>query len=151
MLLDQSRANGNLGRYFAKLRVACGQDNVEMAKAIGTTGPHKLPAFGIPIAAEFLKNIGYDCAKPDRHINRAAGSFGLCEFANWRDRQGTKAPMATGRELVDVMYAVRDMACSLHLTPTFVDNCIWLLCAKGGLHYGNEALEELRPRLDRPL
>lgn len=47
---------------------------------------------GIPLAAEFLKNLGYDVAKPDRHICRAVGEFGWVEFKSWPDRSGNKAP-----------------------------------------------------------
>lgn len=41
---------------------------------------YKLPSFGVALAAEAMKNLGFDVAKPDRHILRAAGLFGLVGF-----------------------------------------------------------------------
>lgn len=70
---------GGLHNYLENLLDEHGGDPIELAVALGGAGhggAHKLPGFGIALAAEFLKNVGYDVAKPDRHTNRALGSFG---------------------------------------------------------------------------
>ena len=96
---------------------------------------------------EFLKNIGYDVAKPDRHINRALGSFGWVSFRNWPDRSGTKAPTATEKELIAVMQEVARCAELVSQSACFVDNVIWVLCARSGLHASNKDLMTIGGKL----
>jgi len=76
-LLKLAEQHSSLEKYFDELQMQNSGDARLVAIALGgASSPHKLPGLGVPLAAEFLKNIGYDTAKPDRHINRAAGSFG---------------------------------------------------------------------------
>lgn len=107
-------------------------------------GPkHKLPGLGIALAAEFLKNVGYDVAKPDRHVNRAVGSFGWVEFNTWPNREGTKAPTASEGEAMAVMDEMEHFADANALLVCYVDNAVWLLCAQSGLHLSNHELAHL--------
>jgi thermostable 8-oxoguanine DNA glycosylase len=108
---------------------------------------HKLPGFGIALAAEFLKNVGYDVAKPDRHVNRALGSFGWVSFKRWSDRNGTQAPEANEDELIAVMQEVARCAQSVSQSACFVDNVIWVLCARSCLHASNEELMTIGGKL----
>src|SRR5439155_14304541 len=112
-----------------------GSDSKLLARVIGDAGDYKLPGFGIPLAAEALKNIGYDVAKPDRHINRAVGCFGMVEFRRWHDRSGWETPpQPTVAELMRVMRAMEELSREVRQSVTFVDNAVWLLCARSGLH-----------------
>ena len=121
-----------------------GGDPKLAAMAVGTPGSdHKLPGFGIPLAAEALRNLGYDLAKPDRHVNRAIGVFGMVEFSRWEDRSGTKAPEATPQEMLQCMAAVEEWAAGVGVPTSFLDNALWLLCAKMGLYLDNAALGTL--------
>ncbi len=104
---------------------------------------YKLPAFGIALAAEALRNIGFDLVKPDRHILRAAGSFGLVEFIRWEDRGATKPPNARPSELLETMSNMEKFAESVGECACLVDNAIWLLCARSGSHLSNEDLKGL--------
>ena len=63
----------------------------DLAVALGTSKAWKLPGFGIALAAEALRNLGFDLCKPDRHILRAMGSWSLVHFAHW-DRRGAFTP-----------------------------------------------------------
>ena len=56
-----------------------------LAVLFGSHRDWKLPGFGIALAAEALRILGFDLCKPDRHILRALGSWGLVKFA-----RGTK-------------------------------------------------------------
>jgi thermostable 8-oxoguanine DNA glycosylase len=87
-----------------------------------------------------MKNIGFDVAKPDRHINRAMGCFNLVHFANWCDHAGTKPPQATEGEMINVMQTMQQCANEVNILVTFLDNAIWLLCARSGLYFTNAAL-----------
>ena len=130
-----------LDRYFSSLLKTADDDCIELACKIGSAqSQHKLPAMGIPIAAEMLKNIGYDVAKPDRHVNRAMGCFGMVRFSKWKDQSAHKPPEASENEMMEVMRVVARFAKTINVRVSFLDNTIWLLCAKGGLYFTNEEL-----------
>jgi len=135
---------GSLEAYFLKLFKTANDDCIELAWEIGSAhSQHKLAAMGIPIAAEMLKNIGYDVAKPDRHINRAVGCFGMVRFSKWRDQSAHKAPEQSETEVIEVMRAMARFAKTIKVRVCFLDNTIWLLCARSGLYFTNEQLCEL--------
>jgi thermostable 8-oxoguanine DNA glycosylase len=141
---EHSKRYGSLNQYLASLLEITGNNAIYLVKAIGSPrSKDKLPALGIPIAAEAMKNIGYDVAKPDRHINRAMGSFKLVQFSNWSDRSVRKAPLANEKELITVMLEATRFAIDVGVRISFLDNTIWLLFAKSGLYFSNNALGEL--------
>ncbi len=122
----------------------CNNDPKQVALCIGLPNKYKLPAFGVPLAAEALKNLGFDVAKPDRHILRAMRSFGLVHFNRWSDRSKNKPPtIPTRSELYKTMASVEEIAVNAGKHVGFVDNAIWLLCAKSGLDLSNEELVEI--------
>jgi hypothetical protein len=135
---------GSLAAYFDTLFERSGRDPKSMAVALAShASSEKLAGLGIPLAAEFLKNIGLDISKPDRHINRAAGSLGLARFRRWPSREGTTPPQPTEPELVAVMAAMESWAAATGLRVAFLDNAVWLLCARSGLHLSNAELAGL--------
>ena len=96
------------------------------------------------MAAEALKNLGFDVAKPDRLVKRAVASFGLVPCANWPDRNGRAAPsFSSSKSLLAVMGAVQDIAAAAGTHVVMVDNAIWLLCAKSGLYLSNPELADM--------
>lgn len=143
-LVHQRDTYGTLDAYFCDLVNQAGCPR-EAASSIGRAGPHKLPGLGLALAAEALKNLGYDVAKPDRHILRAVGSFGGVSFRNWPDRCDFKHPEASDHEKLLAMAFVEDMARATGNATVLVDNSIWLLCSepKSGLHFTNRELERL--------
>lgn len=143
LLLERSATYSGLEGYLEAILAERDGDAIALAVALGTPGPHKLPAFGIPIAAEFLKNIGFDVAKPDRHVNRALGAFGLQNYRKWPDRSARKAPEASPPKQEAVMRRLAEMATSLGIEATILDNTIWLLCAQSGGALSNTALKSL--------
>lgn len=106
------------------------------------------PGLGIPLAAEFLKNAGFDPCKPDRHINRAIGSFGVVKFKSWKNSRFT-SPNARVAEVLEVMRVVRLLAVQIGRQTVDADNAIWILCAKSGVHLQNEELAELKRHAER--
>jgi hypothetical protein len=143
-LLFFGEQTGSLHQFFASLLNRVAGRPINLVCAIGTpNSPYKLPALGIPIAAEAMKNIGYDVAKPDRHINRATGSLRLVWFSSWPDCSGYKPPTATQPELITVMNVIANFARTVGERISFLDNAIWLLCAQSGLHLTNDSLREL--------
>jgi len=141
-LMEYCQSFGSLEGYFSSLLKMAHDNCMELACKIGSAqSHHKLPAMGIPIAAEMLKNIGYDVAKPDRHVNRAMGCFGMVCFSKWKDRSVRKPPEATETEMIEVMRAMDRFTKAIDVeSVSFLDNAIWLLCAKSGLYFTNEHL-----------
>jgi hypothetical protein len=143
-LLSIAENHESLDHYFEMLVAQRNGDLPSVAFDLGiSSSQHKLPGFGIPLAAEFLKNIGYDIAKPDRHVNRAAGSFGWVVFRTWQNREGTNPPKASRNELVTVMREVSKFSSAIQLPVCYVDNAVWLICAKSGLYLDNNALSNI--------
>lgn len=135
-LLKHSRKHSSAEHYFTSLARKCDDDPKKMAVELGRRGgKYKLKGFGIILAAEMLKNLGFDVAKPDRHILRAVESFGLVSF-------GTSARQSQP-ELLKTMTVVEHIAFAADKYISFVDNAIWLLCAKGELNLPNKELKEL--------
>ena len=145
-----SHRDGSLETYLAHLFVQHNTDPKAVVVALGELGSlEKLPGLGVPLAAEFLKNVGYDVSKPDRHINRAVGSFGLVQFANWRQKHGFETPQAGKYELRTVMQVMEEWADQLGVRVTFLENAVWLLCARGTgrPHLSNSDLAALKPQI----
>jgi hypothetical protein len=145
-LSDWSTQFGTADSYFTTTITSVGEDPKLAAIALGgASGSRKLRGLGVPLAAETLRNLGFDLAKPDRHVNRACGAFGLTVFRSWDDRAGTKAPVPTESEMLAVMTAMEQMAAFLALPVSFVDNAVWMLCAKQpwGIFLSNSELVHL--------
>lgn len=144
-LFERRGQHGSLEVYLSSLLVHLGGDVIALAKALsGKESAEKLRGVGIPVAAEALKNVGYDVAKPDIHITRALGAFELYVFRRWPQRNiSTKAPKASDTEKVGVMRTLAECAGYLNLEVTLIDNAIWLLCAKSGAHLSNDELTQV--------
>lgn len=79
----------------------------------------KLSQLGVALASEYLRNVGYDLAKPDRHLKRILGSRGLgC----------SEREEATDNEVFDI---VRELAAGMEKQKAEVDYILWSACAKG--------------------
>ena len=144
LLTEHSRVHGTAESYFTSLVRHLDGDPKQAALCLGFRSEYKLPAFGVPLAAEALKNLGFDVAKPDRHVTRAVASFGMVPFRNWHGRSGRTAPSLSSKDsYLAVMGAVQEIATSVGMPVVMVDNAIWLLCAKSGLYLTNPELAEI--------
>lgn len=135
---------GTLESFIASILKCHNGDVVGLVQELGSRrSRNKVPAMGMPIAAEAVKNFGYDAAKPDRHVNRAIGCFGLVHLSRWPKQDDRNSPSPKEREYVAVMHTMDRFARIIGVRTAFLDNAIWLLCAKSGLHLGNDALKTL--------
>ena len=139
ILSEHSRMHGTAESYFESLVRRRGGDPKQAALALGSPGKYKLPGFGVILAAEALKNLGFDVAKPDRHVKRAVASFGLVPTRNWSgsDRTVPKTPNLA------VMEAVERIAIAIRKHVVFVDNAIWMLGARSELWLTNGELAKV--------
>ena len=143
LLCEWSVRHGSAEHYFIEVIETCGDPKIA-AVALGKPGSvKKLPALGVPIAAETLRNMGYDICKPDRHLCRAVGSFDLVGFSKWPDKSKRRAPAATEAEMLGTMIAVESLSMLVKESVAHIDNAIWLLCAQMGLSMSNAELASL--------
>ena len=142
ILLRHSKRHGAADDYFTSLMHQCAYDPKQAAMQLGAEGEYKLPSLGVALAAEALKNLGFKVAKPDRHMMRAMGSFGLVRFNRWIHAPGGRGSpeSPSGTELFEVMTVAEQIAEAAERSVVFVDNAVWLLCAKGELYLTNAEL-----------
>lgn len=88
---------------------------------------YKLKQMGVPLVAEYLRNVGYDIPKPDRHIMRILGP----EHLNEHNRT---APSSEGWEPDDLFEAFRiiqDYSKTTGVRQAYIDYLLWSYCADG--------------------
>ena len=142
ILAAHARKHGSADSYFTALMRQNGKDPKQVALLLGNArSKFKLPGFGIALAAEALKNLGYDVSKPDRHVQRAVAAFGLADNGPGGDRY--QSPSKTIRGQLSAMRAVEEIAGAAGEYIVFVDNAIWLLGSTSGLHMTNAKLATL--------
>lgn len=118
-LLDMQREYGsvdNCYRQFVKK-----YDNLKtLVRELSTAGkPYKMAQLGEALTAEYLKNVGYDIGKPDRHICRILGS----EYLGCSERK-----IVSPYEAIDIIAAI---AKKLDKPAAEVDYILWAYCADG--------------------
>ena len=114
-----------------------------VAMLLGSHKDWKLPGFGIALAAEALRLLGYDLCKPDRHILRAVGSWGLVRFATWNRKGEFTAPQARPEGLLVTMLAVRSLAETNAVPVSHANSVIWTAGAVSGARLTNRQFEAL--------
>ena len=131
ILLTHSKIHGSEDHYFTSLMHQCAGDPKQVAMEIGQ-GNYKLPSLGVALAAEALKNLGFDVAKADRHMMRAVGSFGLIQFNDWVPEASSKEhpKSQSNKKKLEVMTVAEEVAKAAGKSVVLVDNAIWILCAK---------------------
>jgi hypothetical protein len=113
-----------------------------LAVLLGSHKDWKLPGFGIALAAEALRILGFDLCKPDRHVLRALASWSLVKFARWDEKGPFTAPEARPTELLAAMLAVRAIAEANKVPVTYANSVIWFAGAVSGARLTNAELRE---------
>jgi hypothetical protein len=78
--------------------------------------PYKLRMIGLPLALEYLRNVGIAAAKPDVHVRRALSG----------ERLAYSAALPSPREAHNIMDR---LAAEARTNATYLDNLLWLFCA----------------------
>ena len=92
---------------------------LEIADLLANSLKYKLGAVGLPLALEYLRNVGIDAAKPDIHIRRVLGSKRLAY---------SKTELAGEIEAVEI---IDSMASEIGCTAAYIDAILWLFCSDG--------------------
>lgn len=137
ILSRYSARHGGAERYFQHALAAQGGQPEDLAIAIGSSRQWKLPGFGIALAAEALRHIGFDLSKPDRHVLRCMGAWSLVDFRKWQEVSAFTSPQATVAELHATMCAVKSIASANDLSTSYVNSVIWTAGALSGARLTN--------------
>lgn len=118
-LLAIEKEYGSVDHFYQSL--ADKNDNLKtLIRELSAPGkPYKLTQLGEALTAEYLKNVGYDIGKPDRHICRILGS----EYLGCSKRKELSP-----YEAIDI---IADIAKSLNKPAAEVDYVLWAYCANG--------------------
>lgn len=118
-LLAIEKEYGSVDHFYQSL--ADKNDNLKtLLRELATAGkPYKLAQLGEALTAEYLKNVGYDIGKPDRHIRRILGS----EYLGCSKHQDVPP-----YEAIDI---IADIAKSLNKPAAEMDYILWAYCASG--------------------
>ena len=118
-LLSIKEKYGSVDHFYQSL--ADKNDNLKtLVRELSAPGkPYKLTQLGEALTAEYLKNVGYDIGKPDRHICRILGS----EYLGCSKRKELSP-----YEAIDI---IADIAKSLNKPAAEVDYILWAYCASG--------------------
>jgi len=144
VLLERYAADhGGAEDYFREAVIESGGQPEDLAVAIGSSPRWKLPGFGIALAAEALRHIGFDVSKPDRHVLRCMGAWNLVAFASWTERGDFTAPDASPSELHRAMCAVKRLARANRLSTSYVNSVIWTAGALSGARLTNTELRAI--------
>lgn len=141
--LVRNKIYANADALFSAALQQAGHSPEQTALLLGTSAEWKLPGFGVPLAAEALRNMGFDLCKPDRHVLRAVASWKLVSFPKWDRRGEYTAPTATPSKLLETMLAVRRLADSNNIPVTRACSAIWIGGSVSGARLTNDALSAI--------
>ena len=118
-LLSIKEKYGSVDNFYQSL--ADKNDNLKtLVRELATAGkPYKFAQLGEALTAEYLKNVGYDIGKPDRHICRILGG----EYLGCSKHQDVPP-----YEAIDI---IADIAKSLNKPAAEMDYILWAYCASG--------------------
>ena len=135
---------GSMELFFERY---CMNNSIKIAQSL-SSGQFKISGMLLPIAHEAIKNVGFDTIKPDRHIKRIFYYFGwYTNNTGWElDNKNSnyKYPLLNDAQVNELIIASKKIKEELGINSLcYLDNVLWLLCSKSGLHYTNSELIEI--------
>lgn len=118
-LIEIEKKHGSIDYFYQRLLEADKTYKVLIGILSCPDSPYKLRQMGEPLVTEYLKNVGYDICKPDRHICRMLG----CDILGCSDKE-----VVPVYEAIDIM---SNIASELGKSKAEVDYILWSYCAKG--------------------
>lgn len=118
-LLTLEKEYGSVDNFYQSI-IHTDSTMKTLVKELSAVGkPHKFAQLGEALTAEYLRNVGYDIAKPDRHICRVLGSKYLA---------CSESEIVPVYETFDI---VANIAKGLNKPVAEVDYILWSYCANG--------------------
>lgn len=132
-LIKYEKEYGSIDSYYKKFIEQDKTLKILVKQLADSKSENKFEEMAEALDAEYLKNVGYDIAKPDRHIRRILGSkiLGCSEYE--------EVPIY---EAFDI---VAEIAQEINKPVAEVDYILWSYCANG---YG-EICTSKNPKCDK--
>lgn len=132
-LIKYEKEYGSIDSYYKKFIEQDKTLKILVEQLADSKSENKFEEMAEALVAEYLKNVGYDIAKPDRHIRRILGSkiLGCSEYE--------EVPVY---EAFDI---VAEIAQEINKPVAEVDYILWSYCANG---YG-EICTSKNPKCDK--
>jgi len=121
VLENISKDHGKIDNYYNQQKSKEDYPYNLVKELSDINGDYKLKNMGIALTCEYLKNIGMDIGKPDRHIRRMFGKD-IFEFSESKE--------ATLKETLEIIKKIAD---ECNLSQIEVDQTLWEYCADGYL------------------
>ena len=100
------RENGGIDHYYSSV-----DKYILVERLSNSDSPYKLHDMGIPLVCEYLKGVGINLVKPDRHVCRIIGRLGYSQ----------KCPAGE----IETLQICDRIADELHLSHAMVDTVLW--------------------------
>lgn len=113
------RQFGSVDNFYNRFTEADGSLKTLVLVLSSSDSPFKLKQMGEALTAEYLKNVGYDIAKPDRHIRRILGS----DILDCSDKKDVP--------IYEAFDIVAEIAKEMKTPVAEVDYILWSYCATG--------------------
>lgn len=110
----------DIDKYYQKIIEDKGSIKGLIAVLSDSTSDSKMKQLGVALTCEYLRNVGYDIPKPDRHLRRLFGKncLGIAEREE-----------ATPCEVFDIINKIKDK--SSYKSAAQIDYILWSYCANG--------------------
>ena len=121
----QEKGNGDIDIFYkAQINTSRSGEHpykklIQMLSA--SNSEYKLKQMGIALVAEYLRNVGYDISKPDRHIVRLLGPNGLEDHSYKNDASDTARWKA--------FEIIHNYATKTNCSEAYIDYLFWAYCA----------------------
>lgn len=120
--------NGSIDNYYNKYTESIDDKWELVTKLSDSKSNYKLKEMGMALVCEYLKNIGIDVAKPDRHVCRIINYIGWSTINP--EIKGPKKDYSE-TEQKEAFYICNKIAEQYNITNIEVDAVLWTYCANG--------------------
>ena len=86
---------------------------------------------GVALVCEFLRNVGIDTIKPDRHICRIASNKYLNLLSDDLSNQISRKKELNDNDKIRILIELEKYAKSSNVKPHILDAFLWDFCASG--------------------
>ena len=118
-LIELKEKYGTIDNYY-DMFMQKDETLITLVKALSEPkSKDKMAQLGVALASEYLRNIGYDIPKPDRHICRILGS----DYLAFSSKKNVPP--------IEVFEIIRGLAEKLNKSVAEVDYILWSYCADG--------------------
>ncbi|MDD3831640.1 MAG: hypothetical protein PHW00_03165 [Clostridia bacterium] len=104
---------------------------ITLIKSFAKKGDYKLKEMGIALVCEFLRNVGIDTIKPDRHICRIVDAKHLNLLSADLSIRISKKKVLSDTDKIEILRELEKFSQDSDVKPYILDSLLWDYCASG--------------------